>query len=706
MKELAGRMRRRLRLGPGTLALLAGLAFLLIVLQSGKWSNGVVAVSEAALMATPGAYELRAARTAMPVHGGAVAAVMDVHMDRKHVEGSKDQRNMPTATPTSTFGPVFHSHRHGAGVIVDHGTPGNHHNTGHNKYFDEPDDYGLCVKEVVDSDVVISGGSCDITNPATPVRDDRQRYFSFGLSCGRQCGTEWEDNDLWSEIEWPIEIDHYHFHDVGIVDDDIMSLLGWDGSDVEVIEGQRFAYIYPIDGGNAPYRLEITERTYGGNTESGGLNLNLTHLNGFVWHNRFRHRRYGAGVSACRIASGYDLPCSSPMAEARGYPHALTIRYGTSGLLPTGGYVKGIIYDNDGASVSFTVNIRLIRLNVADLTATPTVAPAEKEIDISLDPDVPNAGERVYITVESVRNIDGKNRQNLGDMTKCQVVELDDIRVRGVLRGRGGYTFSSSNTDTINVAVARGLGNEDDIVDIVASGCPAAMSRSSSGWLAVRAAYTTADIWSHWAWKWFVTPDVSFDVSGLQFEDFGERNEGFALELDVGDLWSDERERITEAEISGACAGGTIAGCNWWQEAEKAVAWNVYRNGDNAYMVKNDCHASHLTRNVQINALSDRATLHANGSGAFKFDSDGRLLARAGTYWQHTDGRAPRAWRHERPGGAGSLGLCIVEIPLIATVDKFGINQIAGVGVEGGDDNPSVNWFGWQEPLLCRSGCP
>lgn len=710
MNELAARMRRRLRLGPGTLALLAILAFFSIVLQSGKWSNGVAAISEAALTATPGAYELAVARTATPevekwVMVGGEKMGGDMIAERRVVQ---DVAVTPTATPicdyatknVSECGRMYHSHGHGIGFESGHSGEVNHHEIelyGYNgnyfrgrshistipdnkatpinvaenllgltsgySYLQNPcwrgEDVGVVWPDIPDEHIIAKNQNC--------IRRDGDRgpgigtailqpYQGFVEYRGCYRCSRFDDIRNWRYRRWVIERDHYHFHPQHIVDDAMIDISGFEeGSEIIGYQGEELRRTWLIDGGNMPLTLEMDE-------DVSGIDVGLTDLSYFDWNHRFFGPKQ-TGLSACHIASGYLLPCYSVRGSGKEKhldrdAYVLSIYKATDAHLGivSRGEISGTITDGDGESVEFSLFVRIDARRTTETVDETGGGDTVRGPDIVLEvgPEVPNAGEILDVVID--KNASGGVGFGVRNdaIVDCEVHNATEIRARGVGVGLFGTLYRGGTGDIVTDGPSGGgvIAGTGDAT------CRALFTRASSGWLAFRAGFNylksgeKTKYWSRWAWKWFITPDVSFDVSGLQFEEIGERDEGYALELDVGDLKIKRPAYV-------ACVGD-----NCWKTEASWLAWNIYRNGNLAYMVKNDCHAKHFVQPIKIRMEGMGTATEA----AFSLTDDGVLHdieQDASTGYLVGNEHLIRGWKTERPDRSGTRNnLCIIQIPL------------------------------------------
>lgn len=709
MNELAGRMTRRLRLGPGTLALLAILAFFAIVLQSGKWSNGVVAVSEAALTATPGAYELAVAWTATSdvekwVMVGGEKMGGDMIAERRV---GQDVAVMPTATPicdyaTKNFGEcgrMYHSHGHGIGFESGHSSESNHHEIemyGYNgTYFDGRSHVStipenkLTPISVVGGNLVAGSGYSYLLNPCyrnsdvamvwpdigeenilgrnlTCIKDPDtgvgigtgilQQYQGFVEYRGCYRCPRYEEISNWRYRRWVIERDHYHFHPQHIVDDAVMGIAGFEeGLEIEGYGNEELRRTWLIDGGNMPLTLIMDE-------EISGIDVELTDLSDFDWNHRFFGPKQ-RGLSACHIASGYMLPCYSVRGPGKerhpdrdAYVLSLYKAVDADVGIVSRGEISGTIRDGDGESVDFSLFVSIGARRTTEAVDETGGGDTSGGPDIVLEvgPEVPNAGEILDVVID--KNASGGVGFGVRNdvIVDCEVHNATEIRARGVGIGLFGTLYRGGTGDIVTDGPSGGgvIAGTGDAT------CRALFTRASSGWLAFRAGFNylkngeTTKYWSRWAWKWFITPDVSFDVSGLQFEEIGERDEGYALELYVGDLKIERPDYV-------ACVGDDC-----WKTEASWLAWNIYRNGNLAYMVKNDCHAKHFVQPIKIRMAGTGTATEA----AFSLTDDGVLHdieQDASTGYLVGNEHLIRGWKTERPDRSGTRNnLCIIQIPL------------------------------------------
>lgn len=769
MNELAGRMTRRLRLGPGTLALLAVLAFFAIVLQSGKWSNGVVAISEAALTTTPGAYGIMEEETKMNIWneqqgsrlsgcsgtgvniapawtrqdyvadrssqtftfcngrgdalyvfgGGGIyrtsgysnplvqnsAFVISVY-DSSHTfyfngnlaegryrqlaeieiwsgctgigcqggvgnaspSGSRLDRiefyigvaptptpsptytPVPTATPSPTNTPiptptrsptptprgkVLHAGGHSGGHHGSHGGSIFRYEVRKGEYRDVTATIGPLQRRI---------GTTPTATPATV-----SKWFF----------THWETESM------PIPGNHVHIHSDGIRGHGDAPSFDWIRSSLALWRGESVIF-GKLWGGNQPLRVEITPVP----------NFSVSTVNASHWYDGYwpGQVRYSCREIRCRLRQtnqyGHIMNLSGVVGGVRITTHRA----------PLGQYtIKGRVYDKGDDDVEFILNVRVVPIPTPTFTptATPTPTPRAPAIIVTITPLVPNAGQGVQILTGVTGSTTQKNHHGAqGAIRKCQsgLARVGDTNPRG-------------NPVSTNSEISG------------AANCNRQLHRSSAGWLAVRAHFiwaSGAKSWTNWHWVRFVQPAVSFDVSGLDFEGVADDGEGFAMELDVGELWHARSTVAVNKDICDEEPHAFAPDCQYWKRDASALAWNVYRKDSTAFLVKNDCHVRHLTRAVHLRWREEgggggRARRHY-----FLLNQDGSLFrdrpwtTSRGSIWIRNNMIDFKGHIYGYGSGASLQNLCVISIPLTEDDGTYEISFPDRVGVGALEARPYV----------------
>lgn len=477
----------------------------------------------------------------------------------------------PTITPTATWTncshssnaelaectEFYHTHAHGSGGAVDHGTPNPHH-----------------AYPATHNRIPLHGESLGSHH------DNWRKYWRYLGGCRGGAGCrEWFRDSYWVLSTAPIERSHYHWHKEGIKDT-APNIPAW--RNVLRLSGDSaLIFAYFIEGGNLPFRLNVADefRPTGDKVSDFYWEVDTDQDiavyigDGYrlEWPDRYaRHNwegnimeRRSLRMSACVQGGGYIIAKCAWRGGSYGDNNISGAGGGGAGMVlqfmvtfPQGGEdaidktVAVEIIDSDGDrwrdDVRLILTERAYSDRRADATGTPTPTPPI-HIDVDFDPIAPNAGdENIGVTGTVVTVIDENAEGILNQkFLSCSGRPVDEVRARGRLDIEWGSFNTETESNIFSGAPPPTATGTPIPVGATATPTPThdecleMLSRDDAGWIAMRFLYEFSkgrEVWSSFAWLFFSQPDVTFDISGLRFAGIGigGPDVGAMLEMDVG----------------------------------------------------------------------------------------------------------------------------------------------------------------------------
>ncbi len=581
---------------------LAGLA-----IGGGERSGGIARADELARTATPGVDEMvdvaedervilgrrvvatngQAGFTATPTmmataqfwFGGQEIPAPVILFSSGDEDGIQAQRaeGRDTATATATITPTatwtncshssdaelaectefYHTHAHGSGGAVDHGTPNPHHA------------------------YEMTHGGIPLHSLSLGSHDSRWRkHWRYLGRCRGGVGCrEWDNDSYWVESTAPIERSHYHWYKEGIKDT-APSIPAW--RDILRLNGDSaLIFAYFIEGGNLPFRLNVADEFRPSGAKISDFyweadpNQDIAVYVGdgyrLVWPDRYQRyswegdslMRRSLRETACVQGGGYIIAKCAWRGGSYGNNNISGAGGGGAGMVlqfivtfPYAGEpvidetIAIEIIDSDGDrwrdEVRLILTERVYSDPRVDVTGTATPTPAI-HVDVVFDPIAPNAGdENIGVTATVVTDIDENDEGTLNQkFLSCSGRPVDEVRARGRLDIEWGSFNTETESNIFSGAPPPTATGTSVPVGATATPTPThdecleMISREDAGWIAMRFLYEFSkgrEVWSSFAWLFFSQPDVTFDISGLRFAGIGfdGPDVGAILEMDVG----------------------------------------------------------------------------------------------------------------------------------------------------------------------------